>query len=357
MKNKVVILGWSDSIHIQRWTEGLKTLGYDITLISNGGQPLPNIETIIVGNNPKGAFSYFSNKKYVSDLIKKIAPDLIHSFLATGYGYWGTSKYNCPKILTPLGSEIIDLEAKNWMYRLILKRIVNHYQQYTTASKYLENELNRTFPQTKNKVDLIPFGTFISDDVKEHQDIKPIKLIYLKHLVKIYGPDTLLEAINILKNKKYPVLLDLYGDEKYSVWLKDMVRELQLEEYVTFKGWLKSESIPARLLDYDIMVMPSRIESFGVAAVEAGSAGLPVIASNIGGIPEIIEDEVTGILFPAGDAEKLAETIIHLSDNFTLRKEMGNAARKKVMAKFNWNDNLKTMGDLYDRMISDWRRK
>jgi len=136
-----------------------------------------------------------------------------------------------------------------------------------------------------------------------------------------------------------------------------MVRELQLEEYVTFKGWLKSESIPARLLDYDIMVMPSRIESFGVAAVEAGSAGLPVIAPNIGGIPEIIEDEVTGILFPAGDAEKLAETIIHLSDNFTLRKEMGNAARKKVMAKFNWNDNLKTMGDLYDRMISDWRRK
>ncbi|MFH2036392.1 MAG: glycosyltransferase family 4 protein [Candidatus Zixiibacteriota bacterium] len=357
MKNKIVILGFSESVHIWRWSTGLKNLGYDITLISCGGQPLANIETINIRTTSKRAITYLLNKNHVARLIKKIAPDLIHAFLATGSGYWGTAVSPCPNLLTPLGSEITGAETKSWIYRAVLRHIIKRYQYFTTASDYLKNELNRQFPNSKGKTIVIPFGVNIADKIKQHLDIRPIRLIYLKHLTSLYGPDILLEAMNILKSNNFPVELDFYGDEKLAGWLKGTVEKFQLSENVKFCGWLKPEEINTRLLEYDIMVMPSRVESFGVAAVEAGAVGLPVIASDVGGIPEIIDNNKTGLLVPSENPQKLAEAIIRLGDDFELRNKMGESAREKVIAKFNWENNLRTMGDLYERMIFEGGKK
>jgi glycosyltransferase involved in cell wall biosynthesis len=105
------------------------------------------------------------------------------------------------------------------------------------------------------------------------------------------------------------------------------------------------------------MVMPSLQESFGVAVLEASAVGLPVIAGNVGGVPEVLDNNKTGLLVPPGDPEALAAAIMKLADDAELRKRMGDAGRKLVREKYLWESCLDKMTALYDSMISgDFKR-
>jgi glycosyltransferase involved in cell wall biosynthesis len=99
--------------------------------------------------------------------------------------------------------------------------------------------------------------------------------------------------------------------------------------------------------------MPSKDESFGVAAVEASATGLPVVASNVGGIPEVVVDNVTGYLVEKKNMEKLAEAIEKLIHDPRLRLEMGKAGREFVEREYVWKDNLVAMKNLYEKILAE----
>jgi glycosyltransferase involved in cell wall biosynthesis len=127
---------------------------------------------------------------------------------------------------------------------------------------------------------------------------------------------------------------------------------LSVSGMVEFMGWIEMDLVLERLLEYDFMVMPSLSESFGVAALDAAAVGLPVIASNVGGIPEIIKDGETGMLVPPNNPRGLAEAIMKMATDVELRKRMGTAARKRAAELFAWSDNLRAMMSLYDRAVA-----
>ena len=83
-----------------------------------------------------------------------------------------------------------------------------------------------------------------------------------------------------------------------------------------------------------LLVMPSFYESFGIACLEAMAFGLPVVATRVGGLPEVIEDGVTGLLVPPGDADALAQAMIRLLSDADLRRRMGQAGRERVLKEF-----------------------
>jgi glycosyltransferase involved in cell wall biosynthesis len=93
-------------------------------------------------------------------------------------------------------------------------------------------------------------------------------------------------------------------------------------------------------------------ESFGVAALEAAATGLPVVATRVGGVPEVVIDGITGILVERKDAEKLADALKRLIDNSDLRRKMGLAGRKYVEEHYRWESNVKAMNDLYMEMMN-----
>jgi glycosyltransferase involved in cell wall biosynthesis len=124
---------------------------------------------------------------------------------------------------------------------------------------------------------------------------------------------------------------------------------------VRFLGDLAHEDVPAALQRMDIFAMPSTWEGFGVSAVEASAMQLPVVASNIHGIPDVVVDGETGLLVPPRDPAALANALERLAGNPELRRRMGAAGRAFVAAHYRWEDNAAQMAALYQRALGDGR--
>ena len=134
--------------------------------------------------------------------------------------------------------------------------------------------------------------------------------------------------------------------------IEKRVRELRLEENVELAGF-----VPERLLPYyynaaDYFVIPSSSgEGLPLVLLEAMACGLPVIVTTVGGIPEIIENMVNGVLVPPRNPEAMAEIISTLLSNKELGLAIGNKARKTVEGEFTWEENLRQLQKVYDDFL------
>ncbi len=131
-----------------------------------------------------------------------------------------------------------------------------------------------------------------------------------------------------------------------------MTNDLGLRDRVTFAGEVTHEDVPAMLRRLDIFAMPSTWEGFGVSALEASAMELPVVASDIHGIPDVVLDGTSGLLVPPADARALADAIARLAGDAALRRTMGAAGRAYVERDYRWQDNAALMERLYADMTA-----
>lgn len=143
------------------------------------------------------------------------------------------------------------------------------------------------------------------------------------------------------------VFFALIGDGKMRRSIERQVRELNLERNFLFLG--SRADIPEILACCDISVLPSESEGFPNAVLESMAAGLPVIATSVGGVPEIIEDEVTGLLVPPSNPAALSGAILRLLNNQDLRKQIAAAGHKRVVERFSFDRLIDSLDALYMR--------
>ncbi|MCX6826413.1 MAG: glycosyltransferase [candidate division Zixibacteria bacterium] len=351
MRNKIIILGDSVSVHIIRWAKGIAECGFKVTVISNGGKEIEGIETILLGNQAGTRLGYIGLLPTVRHLIRKIAPNLVHSHYAIGYGLWGRCCGWRPFLISVWGSDIVEFPS-NGLKRWGLRKILLSADYITATSEFLKQRTIRVAPEISSKIGIIPFGVEIPL-IPTSSPSDKVRIIFLKTHRRKYGPDILLKAMYIVSAQNSNIMLTMAGEGEMTEGLQRMAREYQLEDSVKFVGFIDNAEVPKLLAEHDIMVMPSLAESFGVAALEASASGLPVIASNVGGIPEIVRDNITGILVPPSDAKSLAEAIVRLSHDVELRKRMGMAGREYVGGKYRWQENVRQMVQLYEKLIAN----
>ena len=116
-------------------------------------------------------------------------------------------------------------------------------------------------------------------------------------------------------------------------------------------GYFDKKKISA-FQETDIYVMPSRSDAFGIAFLEAWSSGKPVIGANIGATPEVIKNDIDGLLVEFEDPEDIANKIIYLLKKKNVRKKMGIAGREKVKEKLTWKKIAERTNDLYQNLIN-----
>ena len=156
-------------------------------------------------------------------------------------------------------------------------------------------------------------------------------------LVELKGIEYLLRAAAALR-REFPALrVEIAGSGPQREKLEEAVAHAGLEGQVKFLGWI--DDLPSVLSRWDVFVMPSLEEGFPIAALDAMAAGLPVVATSVGGVPELIEDGKTGCLVPPRDAEALASRLRLLLCNPELRVSMGAAAYARVRDHFSCRAN------------------
>jgi glycosyltransferase involved in cell wall biosynthesis len=160
---------------------------------------------------------------------------------------------------------------------------------------------------------------------------KLIKLLFAGRLngKQQKGVDILLRSIPIIL-KEQNVTLDIVGTGPRLEQYQALSRKLGLEKSVTFRGFIPHDQMPERYLNADLFVFPSRRESFGLVLAEAMAAGLPVVSTSVGAIPEVVGDGKTGMLVLPDDPEKFARAVNFLLDDPELMKKMGLAGKQKV---------------------------
>ena len=186
---------------------------------------------------------------------------------------------------------------------------------------------------------------------------RPFRICYLKEHKPVYGADILIKALSHVIKEIPEVYLTFAGKENdYTGHLKKLVIENNLEKHVKFAGQINHENIYPFISEHHVMVMPSRFEGFGVAAAEASACSRAVIATEVGGISEIIINGKTGILVPPGDDKTLAKAILNLANDVDLCHKMGREGYAFVRQNYQWEKSLDIMCELYERVIYDSRQ-
>jgi len=169
-------------------------------------------------------------------------------------------------------------------------------------------------------------------------------------LVPIKAQSLLLQAAKELLNRGFDLCVALAGDGSEFERLRSLASSLSLTGRVHFLGALRN--VEDFLKALDVFVLPSVSEGMSNTLLEAMSSGLPVVATRVGGNPELIEDKVSGRLFQVGDVAELAEHLSSLAGDAELRGRLGASARAQILAEFSLGTMLDRYRDLYRRLAA-----
>lgn len=165
------------------------------------------------------------------------------------------------------------------------------------------------------------------------------------------GHEVLLDAVAGLLEGGHRIRLLIVGEGALETRLKERVRQLGIGSAVTFTGF--RADVPEVTALLDISVLPSFYEGMGRVVLEAMAAGKPVIASRVGGIPDLMEDGISGFLVPPGDTQALAERIECFLNNPALRVRMGEQAGRQVRGEHSAEVMVSRIHEVYCRLLAE----
>ena len=195
---------------------------------------------------------------------------------------------------------------------------------------------------------------------KTSHNYDAIRLLYVGRVCHDKAPDDAIKAIALLDGRVGDRNLELYiigtGGDEYISELKKLTKTLNVESNIFFSGHMEHADVLSLYPNYDALLFPSRWEEpFGVVILEAMAGGLPVIATDRGGNPEMITDNLNGLLVPADRPDRLAEAIVRLIHEDGLAERLRRAAIKLVHEKFEFDRIIDRIMDYFQTVLDQNR--
>ena len=176
-------------------------------------------------------------------------------------------------------------------------------------------------------------------------------LLFVGNLLIAKGVDILLEAFALIAKEKSSIAMVFVGDGDEKERLTARSKELGISDKVIFLGRVEYNSIPTLMNYADLLVLPSIEEGVGRVLLEAMSMHLPIIASNVGGIPLVIDDKKDGLLFEVGEIGALKEKVLFLLNDPTFSKDMAKVAHQKFLENYEYEISMKKFIDMYQSIL------
>lgn len=245
----------------------------------------------------------------------------------------------------------------------ILQEMVTDYKMYvnsvTTNSQFLKNSLiDKGF--FKKQINVVPIGIDtdffkIEGEKQKRPPNEPLKLISVGRLISIKGQEFAIKVVQLLIEKKCKVNLTIVGQGPDENRLKKLVKDLEMNAYVSFLGKKSQIEIKKILSKHDVFLMTStkdtdgRSEAFGVVSLEAQAMGLPIVAFNSGGVPETLTPDKTGFVVKDKNVEAFAKAVQAVYDDIFLYEKLSDDAIYSVQKKFDIKIMAKQYQMLYEK--------
>jgi glycogen(starch) synthase len=273
-------------------------------------------------------------KTTIAGIVGDFRPDVLHlndTLLSSFLFLRGGATGDLPRLLTlhspirPAGKD--GLQA----------RLAADADRIVTVSRAQYDDAAATMPALRGKMSIIPNALPWSDLPPTGLPLAPPVLLCIGRMRSDKGFDLAIRMFARLRDRGVAAKLVMAGDGPDKGMLEALARRLGLAGHVEFPGWVAPDRVLSMINTSTLVVMPSRWpEPFGLVALQAAQMGRPVVACGVGGLPEVVEHERTGLLVPADNEPAMAEAVERMLSDPASVKRMGEQARRRARDKFDF---------------------
>ena len=358
---KIVFLA-SRYIHSIKWVNQLAQAGHEVHWITqsrkNETDDKVHSDVIIHQLKYGSKAGYYLNVPQLRRLLKEIQPDILNAHNASGYGTLARLAGFHPYVLNAWGSDVFAIKGR--LFESMVVKNLYSADALASTSFGMADRMRELMKQPDKEIVVTPFGidlkVFDASMNALYEKCEKFVIGVVKTLLPKYGIDTLIRAFKIVRENANAALMNklefrIYGQGVQREELEMLTCELGMQDIVRFMGVIDNADVPHALAQMDIFCLGSRMESFGVAAVEAMAMKKPVIATEVTGFKEVIVHGESGILVPVDDPEAMAREILRLMDNENERRRLGENGLIRVQREYDIQKNLLTMVSLYKSLL------
>jgi sugar transferase (PEP-CTERM/EpsH1 system associated) len=302
-------------------------------------------------------------------LLRKLKPAVLHTYnlAAAEYAFTAALAGVPVRIHAEHGRDAADPEGRNPRHNLLRRLLVPFIDRYIPVSADLARWLEKIVGIPAAKVQLIHNGVntdkFHPDEGRDGTTRPPSPIPFsddcfvigtVGRIQDIKNHAGLVDAFLLLQQlvpEPSRLRLAIIGDGPLLPLLKQKVSDAGLNQCVWLPG--ARSDIADIMRGFDLFVLPSLAEGTPVTVLEAMACGLPVVASRVGGLPEVVEENVSGLLVPPADANALAEALLSFHADPELAKQAGLAGRHRIERQYSVQAMLDDYAKLYDALLAD----
>jgi len=282
--------------------------------------------------------------------IRKINPEIIHvqSFCIAIPALISKKFYKIPYVLWGQGS---DVYLPDPLTKMTSKITMQNADSMIALTEDMKQAMQSIYYRD---VAVVPNGI----EFKEYMSEAPVNMIkgsekrilFVGRLYPVKGVQYLLQAMKIIHEEMPDVKLILVGDGEEREHLESLTDSLEIRERVEFAGRVLHKKVQDYMNQADVLVLPSLSEGFPLTILEAMACGLPIVATRVRGVPDIVENDTNGYLVDTKDPEQIAWALLKILENEQLRKNISKNNREKVKT-YSWDKVVVQLERIYQKTL------
>jgi len=364
---KIAYLSEGNSVYDRRFLEKMVERGYQPYLISYWPGKLVQVngvETLHYDFNAVPRFKHFQLLQvawHLRGVLKRIKPDILHTGYLRWHGVIGALSGFHPTLSMPWGSDILIWPNESSSAKRFTRLTLRRADIITCDCQLVKDRIIELIGCQPEKVVVFPWGIDL-DIFKPSNGPSLIRqrlgweeneiLIMTRNFRPVYGIKYFIEALPSIVRQRHKARVILVGSGSLEQSYRKQITKLRLERYVYFAGTVDEGSMAGYLNTADVYVTTSLSDGTSTCMLEAMACGLPVVVSDTPAYFEWVKDGINGYIFPRKDSNTLAQKIVQLLKDDSLRKKMGTQNYYIAQERADWEKNFDTLETIYKTLVT-----
>lgn len=362
---KICLFGDAQSVHLYELARHLLRRGHVVCVLSHKSGTIPGV-TVDRFHVPPPSLTnprrwHGRWRHYLRGFLRRF--DVINVQFLTDWGFTQELMERGCVVATAWGSDVVPPPGEGSPDERMVaarRRLVGSAAMVTACGATFAGMVAAFGGMARDAVEIVPFGVDLSRFCRPaHRrgggdraatSTNPLVGFY-KGFREVYGALNWVRAMPLVVRDVPEVRFEMAGEGPQLEACRSLAQELEIDHAITWCGRVAHEAVPAMLSRWDVSVIPSLFEAFGVAALESSAMGAPVVATDVGGLRDTVRHGQTGLLVKPASAEALAQGVVRILQDRDLRASLARAGKAFVAENFAWDEVVRMWEGAYARAV------